>query len=790
MSAALWRPYDPDDDPLFTPGLLTGWDTLDHEEKARLTAYLTAFVARRGVVHTAVAFNAVYFGYGLDFGGYVGGPLDLDAFPSISTGESGPALPIGAMVSVPTGSDPLYAEVVYKDGAHPLLGDDGDVPGWLSGAPAGAAGPGQEPSVTDRPTLIERLVLDFDAFGQALAATPAKLARVRQRGRLLTEGGHVLRAAVYPDAETAEAPDVDFYASYMLTVGLEQLLGGPLPLLLTGDAGEDELAGALRAGLSTIATALGAAPALRTWQGYAFTRASFAARIAGDDALGHGDVDTVRAALARPPAPARSRRFALASTPTRYTAVGPLLAGLADAGPLLTGTGYPAAVVHTSTAIADYIRSGCDENGRLPTGVHLRLDDPWQAGGIWRSTTAPAGEENVEPLSALGLGWAGTLPNASAPATDTSGPGEQPESEQPGDGLGTSEVLSIDDSHVRWISPLRLTHLLTGTLAVPAEVGQLFSGHGLFGESMRLYLTHDGYDLDPEDAVQAVTAAGPSPARLDGVAWPLDFFAGLVLECMWPLGGRVLRAATRLRDGAETIDGVTYEHVFDPRVLTRDTVPGTPGCARGQEGGPRPLTLADRVLRAVRQTGLLDPDGVAVLRRDRLADLVFGDGAAGGEAATGALEPVVTGLLTAGVLAVEWVPEVSIGGLVVWPRPQDTPVGTRLVEVLVWRPVTPAPRPGVTRRGAPPPAGPGASGEQLRPKQMAAAPAVAVHVPAWAVSRYVSAYSVASFLRRLPFGRQASEDKQAEYRALTARFGRARDLPDGYTLVTGHTRHR
>ena len=58
------------------------------------------------------------------------------------------------------------------------------------------------------------------------------------------------------------------------------------------------------------------------------------------------------------------------------------------------------------------------------------------------------------------------------------------------------------------------------------------------------------------------------------------------------------------------------------------------------------------------------------------------------------------------------------------------------------------------------------------------------------LSRYVREYSVASFLRRLPKGAQASPEKRADYKRLLARYGRAGDLPPGYTLVDGHTRRR
>ena len=110
----MWRPYE--DEPLFVPQMLLGFERARADDAERLTRYLAALVARRGVVHTAVAFNAVYFGFDLSFGGYVGGPVDFDRFEQVTFGETTAALPVGAMVNVATGSDPLFAEVVYKEG--------------------------------------------------------------------------------------------------------------------------------------------------------------------------------------------------------------------------------------------------------------------------------------------------------------------------------------------------------------------------------------------------------------------------------------------------------------------------------------------------------------------------------------------------------------------------------------------------------------------------------------------------------------------------------------------------
>jgi hypothetical protein len=747
----VWRPYE--DEPLFVPQMLLGFDALEPTDAERLTRYLTALVARRGIVHTVVAFNAVYLGYDLSFGGYVGGPVDFDRFEQVTFGETTAALPVGAMVKVAVGADPLFAEVIYKEGAHPALRDDGDLPGWLSGAPAGARGPDSPPQPQIAPVLTERLVVDFDAFGSALVATPAMLDRLRRRGKWLDADGHLLLEARYAGAEDAEAADTEFYAQYLLTRGREQLLAGPLPLLLTEDAGEEHLAAAVRAALDTIAAALASIDALRTWRGYAFARTALGSRLASHGVLGGDDLAALAAAISRPGSVTR-RRFAAPTGSVRYTAVGPLLRTVSGAAPQLAGPGYVAAVCHANAVLSDYARREADDDGVLSSGAHLRLDDGWQGGGVWRASDPPGPYAHVDPLIALGLGW---IQSQQPPAAEQPPqPPAEPELtlvddvEMPDDLDSGADLLSVTDSHLSWTVTLRLAHTLTGVAALPGRVAEEFETAGLVGAKLRLRLAHEGYDLDPQDADQAVTVTQVgSRARLTGIDWPLEFFPGIVLTFTWQPGAVVLWGRSTLLEAPVTIDSTEYEHRYDPAVLTRDTAPG---CARRGNDDHGPLTLRQRVVRAVRRAGHLDPDGVAVLRRDLLADLVYGRDA--GPAGVAALEPVIDAMLADGTLTVGH-GSVGAAGLQ-WPA--DGP--GEQVPVLVWQP-----RPVV-----------GPPRQSVRPQPE--------------LSRYVREYSVAPFLRRLPKGAQASLDKHAEYKRLLARYGRAGDLPLGYTLVDGHTRRR
>lgn len=742
---AVWRPYE--DEPLFVPEILLGFDSLQPDDADRLTRYLEALVSYRGVVHTALAFNAVYFGYDLIFGGYVGGPVDFNWFEQVTFQETAGALPVGAMVNIATGTDPLFAELVYKEGAHSALSDTGDAPGWLSGAPAGAHRSDRSQEAQATPVLSERLVIDFDAFGPAQVATSAKLDRLRRRGRWLDSDGHLELEAQYATAEDAEVGDTEFYARYLLSRGREQLLAGPLPLLLTDEADEDALAAAVRAALSTIATALASIGSLRIWNEYAFSRVALGARLASRRALGGSDLGALAIAISRP-APLARRRFTASANSLRYTAVGPLLRTVSGAASQLVGLGYPAAVCHANTVIGDYARREADDDGLMPSGTHLRLDDSWQGGGIWRASDPPGPYARVDPLAVLGLGWIESQQSSAIEA----------EAElTPVDGLDQSDdldssvdLLSVTDSQLSWRTTLRLSHTLAGVTSLPDRVVEEFQTAGLVGAQVRLQLTHHGSELGPQDAAQAVivTQLG-SRTRLAGIEWPLEFFPGIVLTFTWQRGAVVIRVRSSLLEAPVTIDGTEYEHRYDPTVLTRDTAPG---CVRRGSHTRGPLTLRERVLRAVRRTGRLDAAGVAVLPSSLLADLVYGRDA--GIAGAKALEPVIDAMLADGTLTIE---QASVGADGVrWPP--ATSGG--LVAVLVWRPrlVT-----GDTR-------------QSRAPESM--------------LSLYVREFSVAPFLRRLAYGAQASADSRAEYRRLLARYGRAGDLPAGYTLVREHVRHR
>ncbi|WP_431913419.1 hypothetical protein [Nonomuraea jabiensis] len=703
----LWRPYV--EDPLFTAELVIGLEALPDAQTRSLIAYLEALAERRKVVHPSTAFNAVYFGYDLEYGGYVGGPVDFDLFPEANT--EGVTLPIGAMLNLATGAGPLYGEVLYKEGAHPALDRDGAVPAWLSGAPPGSG------SLGDPAPPVERLVVDFDAFGQGLTIRRERLERLRRKGRLLDPLGHLLLPS-QPDSD-------DSYVRYLLGPALASLVSGPLPHLLGTDADEEELEAGVRGALNTLDALLSLAEGLRRWGPYAFPRAHLAARLADDGPLGGGDLRSIVNGLTTSH---ETRRRFQTSGSVRYTSIGSRLRSIEAASPQLQGVGYAAAVCQANAVVSNVARGEADDRGVLPSGGHLRLDDAWQGGGIWRSSFPAGPHAQADPLVPLGLGWLESLPST---------PEEHPDPEPVND-----DRLTATDSQVNWTCPLRLWHVQQGVIPLPEKLaGELTHA------SIRLRLTHDGLVLDPQEADQQVAAqAVDGGLRLTGISWPLEYFPGILLDFWWPRDAPTLYASSTLLDVPELVNGERLEHRYDPGIITRDHAPG---CT--VRAWSKPLGLGDRILRAVRRAGLLQQDGAAVLPEAMLARAVFG---------TAAANPTVLSITLAELVAKGSLEKATGSqnrdGSFNYPgRAAESPVAA-----IVWRPQS------IPVRNEPPGHAVGRA----------------------ALERKLKSHEVQSFLRRLRPGERASEAKRAEYRRVSEHFGFGAELPVGYTLVGAHRR--
>ncbi|MEU0270856.1 hypothetical protein [Streptomyces sp. NPDC006307] len=739
-----------------------GYEAVPEQDRNRLLRYLEAVVAARPApVHTAVAFNAAYFGYDLGGDGYGGSPLRLDDFPVITLGECAPVLPVGAMVCVATGSDPLYAEIVYREGAHPEVGAFGDVPAWVSGAPAGAEGPGR-PGNSAAPRRRELLVPDLHAFGPALSLSPAQLHRLRTRRRWINGDGHVVVDVCYPSSEATRCDDLTAYAEYLLTTAREQLLSPFVPVSLAdlvGGTRDDDLRAGLLGLLDTVRGVIGSSEALRTWGRYAMTRASLADCWRDAGPLGGDDLKSLVAAVEHAATPARRRHGLLSSPVIVYTAVGPRLRGFPGATELLSGVGYAAAVCRANVALADVVRRDSDQ-GLFENGSRITLDDAFEGGGVWRSRFPGAMETPGDPLVPAGRGWRSTTSTPSEPAQQRGPEAEvEPESEvDPVDlplddeaSLGPSELLRNDAREIVWRSPLRLAHLIEGWFPLHPGVARQFRRSYGPRPTSRLEIDHCGEALDGNEAVQEVTVElGDEAGRLTGVVWPSAFFPGLMLELRWLRGARVIRVATTGTGEPVQVGDRVIGHCYDPRVLTREDAPGS------DRFGDTAVGLAPRqlVMRTVRRCGLLTLDGHALLDRSVLPSAAYGRRPARSQAA--ALEAAVAELLAERTL------EPALGSRDVWGQPHfPARGGEPTIPLIGFRPA----RPRVIRPwGGTVPGGGGLLGVQLVP----------------------------GHLRRLRPGCSPSEAQRAAFREHCRRLGKADgwELPQGYTFVTEHIRGR
>jgi hypothetical protein len=726
----------------------------DPIEEQALTDYLGQLVSRRDApVHVAVAFNAAFFGYDLSECAYVGGPLELDDFPHVAFKETTDALPVGAMVAVTTGATPLYAEVVYKEGAHHSLGNDGHVPPWLSGAPANATGPGHIDDTLTEPILTERLVCDFDAFGQDFTVTRARLDAWRIRGKYINTAGHLLLRSRYTSIDQAQLDDVAFYAEYLLGAVRDRLLSfvAPQPLLsmLTNTAGPQQIDAAVRGLLRTVAHALSRAPGVRMWRSYAFSTDSLARRLADPGVLGGADLIGGARTLGRAPV-TRSTRFAPAAPTISYTAVAPRLGQVESASAELSGTRYPLTICHVNTVIADYLAAHAVD-AVLPTGVSVSLDDDWQGGGVWRTEHPASPQSGIDMLAASGLGWASTLPQTD-PEEPEADDHNEPDDEPP---------VAITDSQISWVVPARLAHLVEGRSPLPQQVAGLIAcGGAQPGRTLRLTLIHEGVELAAEEATQdgvgvhgSVTQAGGRP-QLAPLTWPLELYPAVKVTFVLPISalgssaGSVITAFTTRLAVPVDIDGIVYDHEFDPHVLTRDTAPGSPD-RRGR--APRPLSLADRIVRAVRTQGWLHDDGTAILETSDLPAAVHGK-------AADELPTALIALVGAGTLRIARLVRTPDG--LRYP-PVSGQIGT--VEVITWTP-------------------PGSAGDgpKMLPPRLPEPPVL---------HGYVTTQDVRWFLRRIR-GTPSREAEQA-WAAQLRRSGRPfRPLPPGFTYVREHRRRR
>ncbi|MGI8684419.1 MAG: hypothetical protein ACR2MO_04910 [Acidimicrobiales bacterium] len=549
------------------------------------------------------------------------------------------AVPVGAVVTVDTGNDIAYGEVVWKEGAHPLL-DANWVPGWLAGAPSGAPiGPTPPPAdfvaPLGRRVLRERLVVDFTCLGAALAPPETKIARLRSRGRRLDQLGHLVADVFYIDG-LDEADEVSFWAAWTAAHQPRALAASGVPVS----------GAALGEAASVLAAALDERDDVRSFGPFYVTAEVYRDLMHADDADDGGLRRTVRG-LARV---ASHDRVGWASMSAR----------LVDtcAPDALLGCAWPTAVVCASLLALDTLM------GEAPDGdwhgTHLRLDDAWQGGGLWRAErlehTFPV---DADPAVALGLGWVAHT-GGEIERVVLGGPEAVDAPEWFEDGESDLEWV-LTGSEATWAVHLSAADIDTDRLRLPAQVSATLAEtlYTLGQDLALLVLRHDG------QAEQRVWVRLGDDGNVE-VPWPLGILPGTTVRLSWQVATTVLNAATTLLATPEEVAGITYTHVFNLALAL--------AAAGATETGSRTVTVRQLVRAAVRRHGEVTEDGCMALGIDAVVERCFGPG---GEVVPGYGRSVLRKAVVAAVAGMATTGMARLDGDLVVVSPRLTEAGRR-----------------------------------------------------------------------------------------------------------------
>ncbi|MHB8376250.1 MAG: hypothetical protein ACYDEB_04770 [Dehalococcoidia bacterium] len=306
--------------------------------------------------------------------------------------------------------------------------------------------------------------------------------------------------------------------------------------------------------------------------------------------LGGGDLQTIYRGLTR--------------VPTDYThcyaPIGPRIIALLESHGLTSdevsavrGGAYVAAVCHANMYIADKLSTD-QSSGVLATGVHLRLDDDWQSGGIWRAERVVDPEryslKAVPAVIPLGLGYA-----ESAPAPEV------------------TEMLAADEQPIA-ASQTSFRVALTrrdrelGRLRLSREAATVLAA-GEVDVAIRHDETRERYGAERDGTA------------LYGIRYPLALHPGVVLHCNVEGNGSVVRIRTvRVTPPVTASDGTRFDYdtnvgVYEREMRLRELAPA------GKRGA---LSLTELINRAFRLRGRHGEDGGRALTFSELATVILG----------------------------------------------------------------------------------------------------------------------------------------------------------------------
>lgn len=566
----------------FTSELLLGAEKLDAAERASFQAFFRAVVQQRCFpLHTASLWNALNFGWNLDLRSYQGRGVQH------ALAKSGPAIPVGTFVEVKAGSRILWAEVVYKEGRDPRVNEYGVAEPIVSGACLGRS------RASEQVCVREALILDYEAFDKSIKAVPEPVFERAARKHWLTEDLHLEVEACYQSSE-AGLDDLALFARHVLEQYGDTLFDEFLRDYGAG-VSRDERWELLLSSLEAVAEIASSTPGLRTFRDYHIDEAAYRSRLASTD--GPFDGWALRA-LAK-----SVSEFPL-STRTAYMAVGPLIRarltgsdGLdPDEKAVLAGPNYARSVLETNLAIVDRV-----DDHSVVDGVHIRLDDEDEHGGIWRACRCPDGpppEARWHPLVPLGLGFA---------AASGLAPVDSPISQM------AAQKPLVEQSESGWSVTLRVIDIHHRDLPIPANVLAAIPADSTSLEIEILdglgFSRRRSYKLDRERRF------------VRKLHYPMSLFPGVILRCSASYGGCMIRVrATPLPIPVE-IEGRRLRLEFNERVFRQEIGLSAIETAASEGRAPSPT---DRIASAFRRRGRPTYDGGRFLTLQEVVVAILG----------------------------------------------------------------------------------------------------------------------------------------------------------------------
>ncbi len=386
--------------------------------------------------------------------------------------------------------------------------------------------------------------------------------------------------------ETADLDDIDYYADYLLREHREGLLA----FCFTEELTDAELLEALLRSFEAVRAIVLSMRDLLSWRGkYFFSAQRYESRVGSSGALGGGDLRTLFTGLTHVPV-GQSRS---------YSALGPRLLELlvrdVDSldSLLLRGAHYATAVCHASFYVVETLVRE-QSNGVLKNGIHVRLDDDWQAGGIWRAERVEEVDHYslaaVPPTLPLALGFA---EGRSAPDIAESVRGE----DQPIASSQTGFRIALTQRD-RALGRLRLSPGAAAALASGAI--DVVVRHGEVGQ--RYAVRRDG-------------------TSLHGIEYPWKLHPGIVLSCNVEAGGSVVRIRTlSVTPPLVASDGKKFDYETNIAVYEREMRLSWLSADQKREAP----SLRDLCNRAFRLCGRQRADGCRALTLSELATVVLG----------------------------------------------------------------------------------------------------------------------------------------------------------------------